>query len=91
MANPAQNLITIEYESAENLEALPTEINFINEKKLIKEKNIKLKDIYDKENLKLFKIHSIDVSKLERGLYFLEFTYSNRKENPKEVVKILLN
>lgn len=77
--NPAQDNFQVSFDFADNLEVLPDEINLINEKNLKKVKNIKLKNVYEKENLKKNKKVEFDVTGFERGLYLLEFNY-NKKE-----------
>jgi hypothetical protein len=94
-ANPAQSNLSIVFENPENTESIPEQIELYNEKQekvLVKNPEKEKKEA--KEDLKQAeKLETVvmDVSKLERGIYYLRL--KNREKLGSEVVsvRILLN
>jgi Pregnancy-associated plasma protein-A len=76
--------LTIEFENTEKAEALPFMISIFDEKSTKKDKEINVKEIYEKKGLVDNKKLSIDVSNLTRGNKILHFYYAKIKSKDKQ-------
>lgn len=85
--NPAVDYLTIEFNSINDLSRLPDAIDFINEKSIKKELSLSIEDIRkDSKNLNGNK-YRIDISNLERGIWYL---HARKKNHKTEVIRLLL-
>lgn len=76
--------LIIEFENTEKAEALPFMISIFDEKSTKKEKEVSVKDSYDKKVFVDNKKLNIDVSNLTRGNKVLHFYYAKIKGKDKQ-------
>ena len=94
-SNPAQTTLSILFESPQQLESIPDNIDLYDEKQKAiksvdlkqkkKETNTKVSLVQDMEKIEL------DVKDLPRGIYYLHLTFGNNNDKHIEEIKILLN
>lgn len=85
--NPAKDYLVVEFNDLSTTDGLPATIELINERSIQVERTLSMQDILkDTKNIK-GNAYTIDVSRLERGIWYLRANSKNR--NP-EVVRILL-
>ena len=72
------------------LESIPDLIEIQHEKsqKIVKTKDIKA--IKEKNNPKAYSKIDFDVADLPRGVYYVQMTFSAKRQNQKETVRVLL-
>lgn len=74
--NPTKSTLTVEFDYTEYLESLPDQLEIISEKTLKVEKNISMKDIFEKKAFREGNKIDFDISVLSRGIYYLRATNS---------------
>jgi len=87
--NPASEYLYIQFDNVSKLELLPEEIKLLNEKSTIPLKSISMEETF---NSKMFKDGNkvvLDVSDLERGIYYLHIVHRDKKRDT-EKIRILI-
>jgi len=89
--NPAQNTVGIEFDKVDYLEALPEQIDLLNEASTNPIKSLNIKQIYEDQSFKQSKKVMFDVKDLPRGVYYLHVKNSRNKEKQVDAIRIILN
>lgn len=93
--NPAQNTLSLSFDSPEQLESIPDNIDLFDEsKKNVKSLDMKLKKaegIKDSKISKSLGKIDLDVRDLPRGTYYLHLTFGANREKQIEQIRVILN
>lgn len=93
--NPAQSTLSLSFDSPEQLESIPDNIDLFDEsKKNVKSLNMKLKKAEGSKDSKISKSLGkidLDVRDLPRGTYYLHLTFGEKKEKQIEQIRVILN
>ena len=95
VSNPAQTTLSILFESPQQLESIPDNIDLYDEKqKIVKSIDLKEKKKEASKDISLAKELEkidLDVKDLPRGVYYLHLTFGNSKDKQMDEIRILLN
>lgn len=89
--NPATTTLSVEFDEPTRSESLPDLVELFSEKTPKSVKTIKIAEGQEAIALTTANRLDIDVAKLPRGVYYLHLTFSKRKENQTDKVRILLD
>jgi hypothetical protein len=93
--NPAQNTLSVSFESPEQLESIPDNIDLFDEsKKNVKSMDLKLKKAEGSKDPNVSKSLGkidLDVRDLPRGTYYLHLTFGANREKQVEQIRVILN
>ncbi|MCY1552660.1 hypothetical protein D9M68_890680 [compost metagenome] len=87
--NPASEYLYIQFDNVSRLELLPEEIKLLTEKSTIPVKSVSLEETFNNNRFKDGNKVVLDVSDLERGIYYLHIVYRDKKKDT-EKIRILL-
>lgn len=88
--NPAKEVVTIEFDYADQLDVLPERLEFLSEKSTQPVQTIVVKDAFERKAFSGGNKLAFDVRDLPRGTYYLRVIDSRNKENPVQTVRVLL-
>ncbi len=84
--NPAKNQLTMEFSSLEDKGFLPKVIELVNERSMKKEIFLKIDDILKDSSKLQGNKYILDISKLERGIWYLR---ALKKDSEPEVIRLV--
>lgn len=88
--NPAKDVVTVEFDYADQLEVLPEQLEFLSEKSTKPAQTIVVKEAFERKAFSGGNKLDFDVRDLPRGTYYLRVIDSRNKETPVQTVRVLL-
>jgi hypothetical protein len=89
--NPAQDVLTVEFEDVKDVDSVPQTIKLYSEKSTMEVRKVAVKEAYENKSLENGNKIQINVQELPRGIYLLHVIPNEESKEGIEIVRIVLN